>query len=51
MKKGLNLSYLVHAFPIFSLSSKFGIKRISSWFNRVFWKDKVNADLNKSVSY
>ena len=45
-KKSQKLSYLVIAFPIFSLRLKFGIKRISSLFKDVFYKDKENSRLN-----
>ena len=40
---------MVTAFPIISLRSKFGIKRLSSFFQDVFIKDKLNSSLNMPV--
>ena len=43
------LPYLVTGFPRFSLRLKFGIKRLSTLFEEVFYEEKVNSSPNMTV--
>ena len=46
----LEFALLCNCFLIFSLRSKFGLKRISSLFQYVFQKEKWNSSLHKTLS-